>query len=409
MPQQKKGGSPAYFLLHMPRTGGNTIAAHLQAHLGEGFCSPGRPSALAMLGGGRRHRLDHPPDFAGVRAVGGHYLGRSLERRFPGREIRRTLLLRDPVGFHVSYYNHRMMFSLSRGGPVCDFERHLRAQPRDLVALLLLWYWLELPLARLLTTGDEQKYQLVNKALAGFWFVGSHLEGDRLLAAIAADLGVPQLATRRNTTLEWRKRVGWQPLRADDLSPATRRAILVHNPIHNALWHSWRDAGFAPAAVLAQPFSPGSGEMGMRDLVRSVLADRVIAPVWRKAARAIRARDWTAAARHYRKALRRVPGQPEVWAQYGHVLREAGDAAGAEAAYRRAIALDPQFGEWRLFLGHALARQGRPAEARDEYRQFERLDPAGLHRKREELVALGHSEESVRGFWRSVTGEAGPV
>lgn len=409
MPQQEKSGSAAYFLLHVPRTGGNTIAAHLQAHLGQGFWSPGRPSALAMLGGGRRHRLDDAPDFAPVRAVSGHYLGRSLERRFPGREIRRTLLLRDPVGFHVSYYNHRMMFSLSRGGPVCDFDRHLRAQPRDLVALLLLWYWLELPLARLLATGDEQKYRLLNGALTGFWFVGSHHDGDRLLAAIAADLGLPPVATRRNTTLEWRKRVSWEPLRADDLPPATREMILAHNPIHDALWRSWRDAGFAAAAVAPQPFSPGSGgAMGMRDLVRSVLADRVIAPVWRKASRAIRARDWAAAATHYRKALRRVPSQPEVWAQYGHVLREAGDAAGAETAYRRAIDLDPQIGEWHLFLGQALARQGRTTEAREAYRQFERLDPDGLQRKHDELVALGYPEESVRSFWRSVTGQAGP-
>lgn len=409
MPQRKAHGSPAYFLLHMPRTGGNTIAAHLQAHLGEGFWSPGRPSAPAMLGGGRRHRLDHAPDFARVQAVGGHYLGRSLERRFPGREIRRTLLLRDPVGFHVSYYNHRMMFSLSRGGPVYDFERHLRAQPRDLVALLLLWYWLEVPLARLVATGDEHKYRWLNEALAGFWFVGSHQDGDRLLAAVAADLGVPPVATRRNTTLEWRRRVGWQPLRADDLPQSTREAILAHNPIHDALWHSWRDAGFAAAAIVPQPFSPGSGgQMGIRDLVRSVSADRVIAPVWRKAARAVRARDWATAARHYRRALRRVPGQPEVWAQYGHVLREAGNAAGAEAAYRRAIALDPQVGEWHLFLGQALTRQGRTVEARAAYRQFEHLDPDGLKRKRDELVALGHPEENVRAFWRSVTEEAGP-
>ena len=404
MPRQERSGFPAYFLLHMPRTGGNTIAAHLQAHLGNGFWSPGRPSALAMLGGGRRHRLDGAPDFARVRAVSGHYLGRSLEHRFPGREIRRTLLLRDPVGFHVSYYNHRMMFSLSRGGSVCDFDSHLRLQPRDLTALLLLWYWLELPLARLLATRDNQKYQLLNDALAGFWFVGGHHDGDRLLAAIAADLGLPPVATRRNTTQEWHRRVGWQPLRADDIPPATREAILAHNPIHDALWRNWRDAGFAPAAVVAQPFSPGSGEMGVRDLFRSVWADRVIAPVWRKTARAIQAHDWTAAARHYRKALRRVPGQPEVWAQYGHALREAGDSAGAEAAYRHAIALDPQVGEWYLFLGQALARQGRSAEARDAYRQFEQLDPDGLQRKRDELVALGHSEESVRAFWHSVTG-----
>jgi len=140
------------------------------------------------------------------------------------------------------------------------------------------------------------------------------------------------------------------------------------------------------------------------DLVTIMTIDEFM-PIWRKAARAIRARDWTAAARHYRKALRQVPGQPEVWAQYGHALREAGDAAGAEAAYRRAIALDPQIGEWHLFLGQALARQGREAEAREAYRQFERLDPDGLQRKRDELVALGHPEESVRAFWHSATGQ----
>src|SRR5688572_3451923 len=231
-----------------------------------------------MLGGGRRHRLDGAPDFARLRAVSGHYLGRSLEHRFPGREIRRTLLLRDPVGFHVSYYNHRMMFSLSRGGPVSDFDRHLGAQPRDLVPLLLLWHWLELPLARLLATGDAEKYRLLNEALAGFWFVGSHQDGDRLLAAVAADLAVPPVAPRRNTTVEWQKRVGWQPLCAEELPEATRAAILARNPIHDALWHGWRAAGFGAAAVSPPPLRRSGGrQMGLRDLVRSVLADRVIA------------------------------------------------------------------------------------------------------------------------------------
>ncbi len=182
--------SPVYFMLHMPRTGGNTIAAHLKAHLGDQVCAALRPAPLEMLGE-CRFRLDEGSDFRQVHAVTGHYLGRSLERRFPGREIRRTLLLRDPVGFHVSYYNHRMMFSLSRGGPTCDFERHLRVQPRDLVPLLLLWYWLEMPLRTFLTTGDARKYELLNEALSGFWFVGSYEDGDRLLAAVARDLGIP--------------------------------------------------------------------------------------------------------------------------------------------------------------------------------------------------------------------------
>src|SRR4051812_29840648 len=33
---------------------------------------------------------------------------------------------------------------------------------------------------------DARKYALLNESLAGFWFVGSYQDGDRLLAAIAA-------------------------------------------------------------------------------------------------------------------------------------------------------------------------------------------------------------------------------
>lgn len=393
-----------HVLLHMPRTGGNTIAAHLRAHLKDGLWMPSRPSGLGWLGR-RRYRLDHVPDFGRVRAITGHYIGRSLERRFAGRPIRRTLLLRDPVGFHVSYYNHRMMFSLSRGGPTCGFEQHLRAQPRDLVAILLLWYWLELPLARMLATGDARKYALLNEALADFWFVGSYEQGDRLLAALAADLAIPPAASRRNTTEEWLKRVAWRPLRREELSPAMCDAILARNPIHDALWHSWRDAGFDTARVTPLPFRPsGTGQLGLRDLARGVMADRFIAPIWRRVGQASRAGDWPRAARLYRRALRRVPNSPEIWAQYGHALAECGDTAAAEAAYRRASELAPEIAEWHFLLGHALARQGRMDEARDAFLRFERLDPAALRRKREELVALGWPEEQVASYWRSLTG-----
>jgi len=373
--------------------------------------------------GRRRCRLDGAPDFRHVRAVTGHYIGRSLERHFPGRPIRRTLLLRDPIGFHVSYYNHRMMFSLSRGGPTCGFDQHLRAQPRDLIALLLLWYWLELPLRTMLSTGDARKYELLNEALAGFWFVGSHHDGDRLLAAIAADLGVPPAAPRRNTTLQWQKRVGWRPLREEELSAATREAILARNPIHEALWRDWREAGFDTARAAPRPLrrslpSPAcgggsgwgldAGELGLRDLVRGVWADRFIAPIWRRVGRASRAGDWPRAARLYRKALRRAPNSPDIWVQYGHALKESGDIASAETAYRRASELAPEMAEWHFFIGQALALQGRIDEARTAFWRFERLDPTALAHKRDELVALGCPEDAVASYWRSLTGNPGP-
>jgi tetratricopeptide (TPR) repeat protein len=409
---RESAAPPVYFLLHMPRTGGNTIAAHLKAHLGDRVCTAVRPGALEMLG--RRVRLDGALDFRHVRAVTGHYLGRSLERRFAGREIRRTLLLRDPVGFHVSYYNHRMMFSLSRGGPTCDFDRHLRAQPRDLVPLLLLWYWLELPLRTLLVTGDARKYALLNENLAGFWFVGGYEDGDRLLAAVAADLGIPRAAARKNTTAEWRQRVVWRPLREEDLSDATRRAILAQNPIHNALWRDWRDAGFAAAAVAPPPLRTegsgalGWGRLGVSDLARAVLADRFIAPIWRRIGRASRGRDWPRAVRLYRKALRQVPDAPAVWVQYGHALKETGDIAGAETAYRRAVALAPDVAEWHLFLGEVLLRQGRTDEARAALLRCEQLDPVALQQKKLELAARGNPAEAVAAYWRALTGAAPP-
>jgi len=410
----------------MPRTGGTTIAAHLKAHLGDRICATVRPSPLEMLGR-RRVRIYGAPDFRHVRAVTGHYLGRSLEQRFPGREIRRTLLLRDPIGFHVSYYNYLMMFSLSRGGPTCGFERHLRIQPRDLVPLMLLLHWLEMPLRTILATGDARKYALLNESLAGFWFVGSYKDGDRLLAAVAADLGIPTRAARKNTTAEWRNRAAWRPLREDDLSDATRRAILAKNPIHDALWHGWRDAGFGVARHASRAGSfpslaiPGSslgrvgsgwglcgGELGFRDLVRSALADRFIAPIWWRISWASKARDWPRAVRLYRKALRRVPDAAEVWVQYGHALNETGDVTGAASAYRRAVELAPEIGERHLFLGQALARQGRMDEARAVLLRAEQLDPALLRQKQEELVARGHSPEEVAAYWRALTGGSVP-
>jgi tetratricopeptide (TPR) repeat protein len=285
----------------------------------------------------------------------------------------------------------------------------LRAQPRDLVPLLLLWYWLEMPLRTLLATGDPRKYETLNESLAGFWFVGSYQDGDRLLAAVASNLGIPTAAARKNTTSEWRKRVAWRPLRAEDLSAATRDAILAKNPIHEALWQGWRDAGFetagrAPAALRMG----GGGQLGLRDLARAVLADRFIAPIWRRIGQACRARDWPRAVRLYREALRQAPNAPEIWVQYGHALSEIGDVAGAAAAYRRAAGLAPEMAEWHLFLGQALARQGRMDEARAALLRAEQLDPAALRQKREELVARGHSAEEVASYWRALTGGAAP-
>jgi hypothetical protein len=61
-----------------------------------------------------------------------------------------------------------------------------------------------------------------------------------------------------------------------------------------------------------------------------------------RADRAREAGQWQIAASLYRTALDRKPGNPPIWIQYGHALKESGNRAMAEVAYRTAIGYSPR-------------------------------------------------------------------
>ncbi|HZU91181.1 MAG TPA: tetratricopeptide repeat protein [Stellaceae bacterium] len=392
---------PVYFLLHIPKTAGQTIALHLAEHGAPGTLWQPRRRPWPLRG-----FANVPDDLPRVRAVAGHDVARSLEARFRGRDIRRVVLLRDPLELQLSLYNYRMMNYLAKGLGTYGFPLHLRSLPRDYMAHLLLARWLELPWLAVMAMSAARKYEILNRMLAEFWFVGAHTDCDRLIATIAPDLGVPSRAAPRNTAAEWRKRVEWRPLGAADLTPAARAAILVRNPIDAALWESWRNAGFAARDVRPRPLAaPGRGGFLAHEIVRPgfVLARlflRHCLPWLRRGAgggiaRGDRARDrgrWDLAARHYREALEHMPKAPAIWVQYGHALKEAGELEAAEAAYRRALALDPEAADTYLQLGHALKLQGRLAEAAAAYAECLARDPASLHAQ-SELAGLGWPAE----------------
>ncbi len=107
---------------------------------------------------GRRYKPRSLPEAPVSGAVFGHNLGRSLEKYFPDREIRRVALLRDPISLHLSLYNHRMMLHLTKGLGTYSFDLHLKALPRDFVAHRLLARWLEIPWPTLMAMTDQQKY-----------------------------------------------------------------------------------------------------------------------------------------------------------------------------------------------------------------------------------------------------------
>ena len=103
-----------------------------------------------------------------MRVVFGHNLGRSLEKYFLGRAIRRVVLLRDPISLQLLLYNHRMMVHLTKGLGTYNFDLHLKVLPRDFIAHRFLARWLEIPWPVLMVMTDRQKYAVMNRALSQF-------------------------------------------------------------------------------------------------------------------------------------------------------------------------------------------------------------------------------------------------
>jgi hypothetical protein len=252
------GDGPVYFLLHVPKTGGQTVQVHLQEHLGEDalWMPPAAPAWRRALGLGDPQRPARPQ---AVRAVAGHHLRRSHERVFAGRPIRRAVLLREPLSFHLSLYNFRMMNRLRLNRAPTSFEAYLRAAPLDSMAHLILHRWLEIPWPVLALRSAAWKYARLNAALRDFWFVGDVGMCDALVAELARNLRIPRKARRRNTEKAWLGRVSWSPLRAEDLSDASVAHILGANPLDRALWESWKDAGLNVADVAPIPLLAREG------------------------------------------------------------------------------------------------------------------------------------------------------
>ena len=121
--------------------------------------------------------------------------------------------------------------------------------------------------------------------------------------------------------------------------------------------------------------------------------------------RADRARDgrnWSAAARLYRKALGREPVNPPIWVQYGHALKESGRLADAEQAYRTAILCDAGSADAHLQLGHVLKLQSKKAEAEAAYLLSAALEPSAPECVRE-LGEFGWPETALTELKRIAT------
>jgi hypothetical protein len=202
---------------------------------------------------GRKYNRQLPGPVESIRAVSGHFIGRSIERLFSGRPLRRTLLLRDPERMNISWYNFRMMRYLAAGQATYPFEWHMRSIPTDSIARFLLERWFELPWWRLAALPAAEKRRMLDEALSGFDFTGDISDCDRLVAEVSAALGISGKAVTRNTTEDWHSRVKWTPVRLEDLAPETRRELAARTRLDRYLWQRWglhRDAEFDASAAL---------------------------------------------------------------------------------------------------------------------------------------------------------------
>jgi hypothetical protein len=234
-----------FIAVHVPKCAGRTLERHVLRHLPGNECwvTTKRFVRTPHIVG-RHYQLRDPRQLQATRVISGHHAAQSMERLFPDRDIMHSVLIREPVSFHLSYYNFRMMRYIERGWRPHSFELHLKSQPHD-------------PITHFLS--PQKKYNLVNRALSKFWFVADLSKCDELIALMSRDLAIPETAERCNTSELWTARTHWQPLTRDDIAPKTLEALTKRTRIDKAVWHSWRNAGVRTAAVRPIPLEGMTG------------------------------------------------------------------------------------------------------------------------------------------------------
>lgn len=247
-------GRVVHFLLHVPKCAGTTVEAHFRAHLGGGFTlAPRWESPLRNLLGNRYPGLDDTR-LAGVRAVSGHSLSRSMAALFPGAEVRESVLLRDPVGFLLSFYNYRWVrFDRGLGARPPEFAAWYRAQRRNPISRFLLNRYFEQGVPALYRLSSAGRLAWLEARLARFHFVGSYRRADEMIAGISRELGLPEVVEHRNVTPRRR-------LDAGDLPAGMAARIAAENALDQALWERWRDRGWTQAPLPPPPALSGADQ-----------------------------------------------------------------------------------------------------------------------------------------------------
>ncbi|MEL6476559.1 MAG: hypothetical protein AAFR17_04465 [Pseudomonadota bacterium] len=219
---------PTHFLLHVPKCAGTSVEAHFARHLGPGFLiAPRWESPLRNVIGNRYRGLD----MRGIHAVSGHSLSLSLKARVAG-EVRESVLLRDPLGYFLSFYNYRWARHAAGDAKPPDFALWYRTQRRNPITRFLLNRYFEQGIPALYRFSSQGRLAWLEHRLASFHFVGSYRHAGEMIAGISREMGLPEQAERENVTPV-------RHLTADAIPAPLRSQILKENAADQALYDRW--------------------------------------------------------------------------------------------------------------------------------------------------------------------------
>ena len=117
-----------------------------------------------------------------------------------------------------------------------------------------------------------------------------------------------------------------------------------------------------------------------------------------RGSKALDERDFTAAARFFRKGSDLAPGEPSLHHKLGTALYLSGDARGAANEFAEALRVAPAFAKAHYSLGVMLAADGRTADALSHLNAAVRADPAYAEarvRLADVFRRSGHAAESL--------------
>lgn len=227
--------------IHVPKCAGTTVEKHFRRELGDvGFWRPPkrtRKLPLELLGYKYDPTLPGPSEL--VRAISGHFAGRSMARLFPGRRIVRSIVLREPESLMLSWYNFRIMRYLIKGHKPYSFSLFMRAMRMNPVAHFLLTRWAELPLAPMALMPNEKKASILDGIFASLDHVVDISETDTLIASLSRQIGIRDRAPRHNTAEEKQRLTGWKVIGLDDLSEQERLLLKTRTSLDRYLWRRW--------------------------------------------------------------------------------------------------------------------------------------------------------------------------